>query len=182
MSCKKFKESIYLYDELSPEERRMLDEHLRECASCRILLNEVQAMTKSIKVFSSLRPVPQNNASLTHTIMADIERSQQESIGLLDRLFSFPTLRYSLAGLSIVMVISFVAEHNIAQNQTYAKSTVQVSELSSVLNTNHFLKTMEISRGENVNKKHFSISLCLSTGTCDQLSYFKTKKNHEEPH
>lgn len=182
MSCKKFEERIYLYAELSPDERRILDDHLQQCVSCQNLLNEVQSMTKRVKAFSALQPVPRNNARLTQQIMAGVERSKSgNSFGFLslDRFLSIPTLRYSLAGLSIVIILSFIAEHNIAQNQTYSENEKQVSEMSSVLNTNHFLKTLETTRLLTAGQKRFSISRCLSTNTCDKLSYFKTKKNDD---
>lgn len=185
MPCQKFKESIYTYAELSPEERKILDGHIQQCASCQALLSEVESMTKMVQALSSHQPVPRDNAKLTHQIMAGVERSKSKgSSGFfsLDRFLSIPTLRYSLAAASITIVLSFVAEHNITQNQTYTGNQRQVSEMSSVLNTSQFLKTIETTRLRNASKKQFSISLCLSTNTCEQLSYFKTKKNHEQSH
>src|SRR5690348_7590162 len=130
MPCKDFEKRIYLYSELSSEEQRTLEEHLQQCDSCRALLNDVQSMTKKVQEFAAVKPLPRNNANLTHQIMSGVEKSKNKNLVLssLNTLFAMPTLRYSLAALSIIIVASFITEQDIGEQQTYSGNENLVSK------------------------------------------------------
>jgi predicted anti-sigma-YlaC factor YlaD len=70
MKCEKIEEllSPYLENELSPEEKKLVQEHLESCKSCRILFSSLAEAKRSLSDFPQL----------------EVSRS------LLDRLYSIP--------------------------------------------------------------------------------------------
>lgn len=60
MECKKLQErlSAYLDNEVSGQERRLLEEHLRSCAECRTELEALQAAGDVVKTLPEVTPSP----------------------------------------------------------------------------------------------------------------------------
>ncbi len=65
MNCKKYQNLITLYtqDELSPDEKRLLEEHLKKCPTCSQVLKRERIITKSIDKDSLYLPAPDWEAS-----------------------------------------------------------------------------------------------------------------------
>jgi hypothetical protein len=66
MNCKKYQNLITLYaqDELSPDEKKLLEEHMKECPTCTQVLKRERIMTESIDWDSQNLPKPDWKASL----------------------------------------------------------------------------------------------------------------------
>jgi len=60
MNCKKYQNLISLYaqDEVNPEEKRLLEDHLRECSTCSQVLKRDRIITESIDRDSQNLPAP----------------------------------------------------------------------------------------------------------------------------
>src|SRR5687768_11681082 len=107
MSCEKYLQDIYLYDELSPEAREVLDKHVLTCTDCRTLLEEVQQQSAWVKHASVAPPIARYPQQLTDTILARVERPARRAtlvttlLAPLDSLF----VRYSLAAVSVGLLV-----------------------------------------------------------------------------
>jgi anti-sigma factor RsiW len=139
MSCEKCLQNIYLYDELSPEAREVIDEHVRSCAECRTLLEDVQQQSVWVKHASQARPEPAHPRQLTDVILVRIERRTPRAtvvmrlLAPLDLLF----VRYALAAVSVGLLVLFVSEQQYAP--VVVTPTVQPA-VSATLNTDAFLQ------------------------------------------
>jgi predicted anti-sigma-YlaC factor YlaD len=131
MSCEKYLQDIYLYDELSPEAREVIDEHVRSCAECRMLLEEVQQQSVWVKHASQARPEPAHPRQLTNAILVRIERRTPRATVVM-RL-----VRYALAAVSVGLLVLFVSEQQYAP--VVVTPAVQPA-VSATLNTDAFLQ------------------------------------------
>jgi anti-sigma factor RsiW len=137
MSCEKYEQNLYLYDELSPQERAIIDEHVHTCIACRSLLEEIQQQSAWVKYASQTRPEPAHPQRLTNAILAQLSQPRTSMatkfLAPLDILF----VRYSLAAVSLGLVVLFVSEQQ--QGSVVTKSMPRPAA-SATLNTNAFLQ------------------------------------------
>jgi len=136
MSCNDFEQNIYLYAELSADERIVVDAHLQTCVSCATLFKATKDAQLLIKQMASVEIVPPNAARLTSGIMSKIamERSVQNSV------FSVPFLfraRIALTAVSIVLLVSFGVEFLRESTQLRSLQNFAVNN-STVLNSKIF--------------------------------------------
>jgi hypothetical protein len=96
--------SDYVDDELSPEERAAVDEHLRGCAECRQLLAELEAVAARARVLSDVSP----RSDLWPGIAARLDTSAQRAPRVLEmrdgRRFSFTLPQLVAAGLALMVL------------------------------------------------------------------------------
>jgi predicted anti-sigma-YlaC factor YlaD len=135
MSCEKYLQDIYLYDELSPEAREVIDKHVLTCTDCRTLLEEVQQQSAWVKHASLAPPKARHPRQLTDAILARIERPTRRATLLapMDSLF----VRYALAAVSVGLLVLFLSEQ---QNGPAVVKTMYRPAASATLNTNDFLQ------------------------------------------
>lgn len=139
MSCAHYLEDIYLYDELSPEERLKVDQHVLTCAACRTALDEVQQQSALVRRAAATRPEPVHPQRLTDAILARIEQPARRAtvvtrlLAPLDSLF----VRYSLAAVSVGLLVLFVSEQ---YSGPVAVKRMPGPAASATLNTGVFLK------------------------------------------
>ncbi|MBT1689563.1 anti-sigma factor family protein [Dawidia soli] len=139
MSCARYLEDIYLYDELSPAARLIIDQHVLTCDACRALLEEVQQQSALVKHASTARPAPAHAKHLTDAILARIEQPAQRAtvvtrlLAPMDSLF----VRYSLAAVSVGLLVLFVSEQ---YSGPVVVKRMPGPAASATLNTGVFLK------------------------------------------
>lgn len=137
MSCEQYEQDIYVYDELSPGEREIIDKHVHTCAACQALLEEVQQQAAWIKHVSTTRPEHAQPQRLANAILAQLEQPRTSMatklLASLDLLF----VRYSLAAVSLGLLILFVSEQ---QHQAVVINPIPTPTASATLDTKAFLQ------------------------------------------
>lgn len=150
----KFEKRIYLYRELTFDEKKSTDAHIAQCESCRQLATRFFQEQKLIRDFSTRQFASTNPQQLTQGIMNSIERNEKRPIrfdrinSFLDRLF----VRYAFGVLSLLLIAFFFIEQR-AGDQVPVVAKIEVKQ-GSILNSNTFLKVLQ-KRREN---KETSIS------------------------
>ena len=108
MKCSDFEKDIYLYKELTPQERAQFDAHVSKCDHCLQRFNAVRSLHKAFEMTLSEAPQPRHHAALTRQIMDAVEGMQQRKrFPLKDILRSIivAPVRYQMACLSMVLVV-----------------------------------------------------------------------------
>ena len=125
MNCAESEKRIYLYNELTPQERYETDEHVKTCTSCSLLMQRAIIMRNSIKVHSAHTTPMANHAQMTRRIMDAVETVQRKktpSSRFFTHSLSWNAFRVSMAVLSFLLVITFLGEYNReAQGQQFTK-------------------------------------------------------------
>jgi anti-sigma factor RsiW len=139
MSCAQYLEDIYLYDELAPEARQIVDQHVLTCEACRTLLEEVQQQAALLHNVSALRPEPAHPQQLTDAILARIEQRPRQTPILMKVLAPLDVLfvRYALAAVSVGLLVLFVSEQ---QHGPVVVAPAVPLTASATLNTDAFLQ------------------------------------------
>lgn len=140
MSCKEFEKKIWLLDELSPNEKFMVEAHLSNCDLCKTIFENAQDLSRMVTESKNRLPVPQNAAALTHHVMTSIP---QKRLQILEFGFNANWWRYAIRTASISLIIFFSFEninHPVQAMKKYsATNTV-------TLNSMHFLKSYQMIR------------------------------------
>jgi predicted anti-sigma-YlaC factor YlaD len=127
MNCSRFEESIWLYDELTPSQRKDMDEHSINCKTCRKLAEGFFQSRALLKKVSTQKPAVQNAPHLTQRIMNAIEKEKRmtwldELVSCLDSYF----LRYAFSAVSLFLISFFVFE----QAAEYTPPMVSINTLA----------------------------------------------------
>lgn len=105
MSCHEFEKDLFVYSELSMEEKKRLDSHLTTCTRCATLFAEI-SQTQSLihRVAADEQNLPVHAARLTSTIMRAVVTAAptQMSFG-----FILSRARIAMTICSVVMLIAF---------------------------------------------------------------------------
>lgn len=165
MKCSTYEQSIYLWEEISPEEKAALTRHMEACPACTELFQQVQLMRGQVTEVSLNKIPAPHAANLTSRIMQAVhEQQRNSSVNLTTRLFSpFQLIRYSLAALSLALLVSFGVEyiHAVAPQKTQTTTLEEGVILSSAI--------IRTSVGDR--KKRKSIFNSCKTPFTDQLAY-----------
>jgi hypothetical protein len=111
MRCKEFESDIHVYSELSGEEKKIVDAHLENCASCQALFQEVRHMQNIVGVAAEKKALPLHAAKLTSDIMHKINGNSMWN--WRNALASFAqnrSVKFSLSIVSSVLILSFLFE------------------------------------------------------------------------
>jgi predicted anti-sigma-YlaC factor YlaD len=106
MKCEKIEEllSPYLENELSPEEKRLVEEHLESCKECRLLFSSLEEAQRSLSRFPELE-VSERLSERLYSIPAKKKRFRLSFDFLLR-----PSLQPILAAATVLLtLISFYA-------------------------------------------------------------------------
>lgn len=109
MNCEDYEQLIYTYRELSDEERSKVKQHVATCKKCQELLHEVESFSQTVKTINreNLNVTP--SAQLVNKVLNAIRSDHEVKTRSYD-LFSFSTIRYSLAAVSCGILVLFFAE------------------------------------------------------------------------
>jgi hypothetical protein len=158
MKCKDFEMNIYLYTELSEEEKDKLQEHLASCISCHQLFLAAQHSQALIQKVAEDRVVIRNAAVLTRKILdKTASKKVPHRRNVLVELFQSNFIKYSFSVLSLMLVMSFTVEF-FAEPLT-AKKTEVKSGASVVLNSTLFQETFFKYKER---KKRTALTACFS--------------------
>lgn len=141
MNCSEFEKRIYLYQELTSAERKITDEHVARCESCRAMVSLLLQQQEIIRKAKPLKPLINDPEWLTQRIMNSVERKEKH-VSQLDGIKSFLDnlfVRYAFSAISVLLITFFFIEHqNVSRVQMVAK--VEIKQ-GTILNTSNFLKT-----------------------------------------
>jgi len=115
MKCRESKEAILLMRELTATERERLDSHLQSCQECKKFYEETQQFLFLVKKAATASPVMANPVTSTDSIMDRIlqeKRSASNGHWSLSSFLSALWPRYSLAGISVCLIVFFLMEVN----------------------------------------------------------------------
>lgn len=165
MKCSTYEQSIYLWEEISPEEKAALTRHMEACPACTELFQQVQLMQAQITEVSQNKTTPPHAAQLTSRIMQAVHESQSNSRSTLTaRLFSpFQLIRYACATLSLILLISFGLEY--VQTGAIQKTQTTTLEEGVILSS----AIIRLSAADR--KKRKSIFSACKTPFTNQLAY-----------
>jgi len=147
MSCKHFEMNIYVYDELSVEERNRLDIHLQTCSTCQALFQEVNQARQLIRLVAEEKAVPLNSAKLTGNIMSKItEPVKRTWAAWVSELLMSRSSKYSLSIVSSVLLIAFSIQsfnYSMPIKKSYVMPLANAVILNTKLFREHFYHSKE---------------------------------------
>lgn len=171
MKCDKIESLIYLYPELNHHEKLTVDAHIRDCASCKTLYNQLHYQHLLIQKVKELPISAAFPDRIKRNIMRVVERPKRNWI---EELFSNSRvywLRTSMAMTSILLTGFFYTEFSTnSQIPTHTPNTAS----NIYLNTPKFMQA-HIKRRESASQVSFYD--CLKQRDCDFLTNLKTNKN-----
>ena len=152
MNCREAESHIYLYRELSPREREETEKHVTTCAGCAQLLEAVRAQSNMIRAASQVEPEIPDASRMTRNIMESVHKRERRNRGVFNMIFpmsSANVLRYSMAMVSLLLVVTFVTEYNTGTQIARPQKAVPVQrniELNSTRFHAMFIEKRETMR------------------------------------
>lgn len=130
MNCEEIEYLIWTYDDASTSEKKLIDEHLPSCAQCQQAWEESQELMLTVEHARENPPLPENNALLTHKIMAGIRKKGvvRNVRRLWIDVMNTAWLRYSLTCLGVALALSSL---NVPLPQSRTPVTTKISETRS---------------------------------------------------
>ena len=112
MDCREIEKNLYLYAELTETEKREVDDHLKNCSSCREVWAAIVNSQQKIQNIAAVRAEPENAARLTHKIMSGIQQETvtRSSVSFLDKILRSVAMRYFFSGMSAALVLLFILQ------------------------------------------------------------------------
>ena len=108
MKCLNAERNIFLFGELEEQEKQETLIHIASCERCARLYEETKTTTRVVtKAFAPPEP---DTLKLTNLIMGKVEMLERKQKTVFDQLFDYFELkpvRYALATISLVLLISF---------------------------------------------------------------------------
>lgn len=140
MTCKEFEKKIWLLDELSANEKFVVEAHIANCNLCKSIFENAQDLSRIADESKNRSPVPQNAAALTHRIMASIP---EKRFRILEFGLYVDWWQYAIRIASISLICFFSFE-NINQPIQTMKNYAGTNTVT--LNSMHFLKSYQMIR------------------------------------
>lgn len=102
MECKDIREklSAYLEGSVSPEESRLIEEHLNSCQECRTSLEELKKAGELVKNLGEVEPP----AWLTPKIMSRVRAEGEKKRGIFQKLFYPLHIKVPIEALATVLI------------------------------------------------------------------------------
>lgn len=112
MNCRKYQVNIYLYPEITEEDRTCLREHMQGCKECRELFESVTDVQRLTSAVAALEVRPSDASKLTRKIMEGIP-SKNKPVGWEQIMIRLQggRVRFALAVFSAFLILLFVDEH-----------------------------------------------------------------------
>ena len=181
MSCKKWEEQIYLYDELSKNEQKQLEDHLLTCESCTATMQTARDGMNLIREARKANAKLENPEMLTRVIMSEIRLSAEnkpQSIFsiILDHVFT----RYAFAAASFLIVIFFIVEQNTVPEPTKVSMAMpRVAKSEVTLNSGSFVKNIRNDQSRKPKTTVLSLYTCAKQEGCDNVIVKNLKRRHK---
>lgn len=157
MNCEACEKQMYLFSELTSAEKRAVEDHITGCPSCALQFRMLQDTAALVQRASAEPVLPSNHGQLTGKIMNRVQHPQQTSgASLIMWLLDRPMLRYSMAVVSLVMVLEFVGEQQLSDFSEQAIKTTTTSN-TIILDTQQFLKKVQERRNTSPTERRFSL-------------------------
>jgi hypothetical protein len=102
MECKDIREklSAYLEGSVSPEESRLIEEHLNSCQECRTSLADLKKAGELVKNLGEVEPP----AWLTPKIMSRVRAEEEKKRGIFQKLFYPLHIKVPIEALATVLI------------------------------------------------------------------------------
>lgn len=113
MRCKECEKAVYIYRELSANEKGKVDVHVQTCTACQQALTEMQQVNILIKKSSQALPRHSNPEWLTNKIMSAIADSHVQPKPIywsFNTLFNVAFARYAMVAVSCCLVFMLLIE------------------------------------------------------------------------
>jgi len=130
MTCKDIEEKLTAYQEgtLPPEEKRLVEEHLVECAQCSTNLAELEKTVGLLKNLPEVEPPPW----FAQKIITHIRKSSEEKSSILKRLFYPFHIKIPLevfATLCVVALGLYVYKISVPETKIYQTPPTAIIEV-----------------------------------------------------
>jgi len=178
MKCKETEQAIYLYQELSVDERSKVDAHVDTCEECALLLREWKQSVGLIQHAKQVQVVPNNAAHLNHRIMNAIHSTPSNSVfDLVLVKLRTQFVSYGMATMSLILVVFFISEQN-QSNKAMVMDKKYSGAHDVVLNSNSFFKALQEGREIKDTFSFSSLQTCAKNSDCGDglIENFKIKK------
>jgi anti-sigma factor RsiW len=102
--CKKFRKSLFKFidDELDVLQKKLVEQHLKECLNCKGFLNQIRSMQSRIKNLSNIQASENFHILLRERIRREMAGKRE----FVPRTYGFSLRWIPAAGLVVLMVIS----------------------------------------------------------------------------
>jgi hypothetical protein len=181
MSCKKWEQQIYLYDDLSASEQKQLEDHLLTCQACTVTMRIARLGMELILEARQANAQLENPDLLARAIMNEIRsdvKAKSRSIFsvILDHVFT----RYAFAAASFLIAIFFIVEQNTAPEQSKLFATMpSVVKKEVTLNSSSFLKNVREDQSRKERVTVLSLYSCAKQEGCDNAIVKNLKRRHK---
>lgn len=155
MNCRKMGEKIYLYNELTPSEKIVVDQHLSQCDPCSQLAREVLYSQAVIKNAAKRRPELRNPSVLTQRIMNAREK-EEGKLSILSMLFNQLDgiiVRYSMGIISVILISFFIYEQQTEGNSAARKN---ITNAGTLLDYGKFMNAFVKQRDDKISNNRYS--------------------------
>ncbi len=147
MNCKEIEKQIVLFTELTSEEKAKVTDHLTTCKGCSELFESVRHTNNLVFTASKVNVELEYPFRLTNDIMARIKTEETKRWRLFDLSFlkfEFTYVKYAMATLSLLLIVSFGIEQ--LQSPTTSEVTSKSQSKKVVLNRKTFQKELSKSK------------------------------------
>ena len=191
MTCDRIKEHIYLYEELSNDDRAKVNDHVANCAQCAMVFTKFEEQQSLISKASSWQEPLDQPEKMTEHIMNAIggRESKLPSIDMLLGQINLTPVRYALACLSLILITLFTWEYNQEGiGNSYANKTVAtpLSKNTIALNSGKiFQRIQQRKKQPQALSLYDCFKKCRDTGTLELCNSCKSRfgkflKNYED--
>lgn len=157
MNCEACEKQMYLLSELTSAEKRAVEDHISSCPSCGLQFRMLQDAAALVQRASAEPVLPPNRGQLTGKIMSRVQHPEPtRGASLIMWLLDRPMLRYSLAVVSLVMMLEFVGEQQLSD---FSEQTLKTTTTSNtiILDTQQFLKKIQERKTSSATERRFSL-------------------------
>lgn len=177
MKCEEIEQAIYLYAELSADEKSKVDDHISRCAACALLFNEWKHAQERIRLAKEIPLLPNNAARLTHQIMNTITAAPKAAKSeVVWAWLSSQVVRYGFAIVSVIFIVFFIAEKQRYQTRVWVNNTSE--QMSVVLNSGSFIEARQEDGKNQASISFTSLQNCAKQEDCNHslIENFKSKR------
>jgi hypothetical protein len=146
MNCAQAEKRIYLYQELTLREQKETELHIATCAKCQAMMERVMNERILIGKIRHLPSPVQDHSEITRRVMSKVLKTQETKWRVLDLfslLLSGRPVRYAMAALSLLLVVTFAIEYSFGDgSQKITKRYPRNLQKHVELNSSSFHETL----------------------------------------
>lgn len=170
MTCKESQQAMLLHDLLDSHEHKQMDQHRKQCTVCEKSWQEIVQMNAVVEK-ARQKNQPANPEALTNRIMTTVIRQPDslKSQNWIEKLAFGVFTRFALSGVSVCLVILFLAESG--NRSLMEKPQGPVAGLPVILSSQDFRKSFTSSKTE----KKSLLTRCLNGNNKMDFACLKSK-------